>query len=252
MGKRRDHHCYQNNKRSNITQKFDHPQKHNIRRSLKVHLNSSTSRSISPRPHFRHQFTDRHNRRTINHQSRSEQHPNHKRIRFNTNATTTNNRCRRSSSSESYTRTVSITRRSSPRCHEPQIQDKVASPAELVVPRTVENDGFIVSIKIGNKHINASVNSHRKATIVNRSVFKLSNWNACPANYDIVNIPISAGNKTLDIMCVTNYQQNVPVILGRDATNQFGFKLSITENTTVDNSVLDLDSKRDEHYVNSM
>lgn len=122
-------------------------------------------------------------------------------------------RYRRSRSAESYIRTVSVPTDSSfiqrERIRINKIELKITEPT---TSRTAFNDGFTVDIKIGNKHLNASVNSHRKVTIINRSVFKILNWNACPANYDIVTIPICAGTKTLEIMCVANYQLNVPLI----------------------------------------
>lgn len=89
--------------------------------------------------------------------------------------------------------------------------------------------GLKVDINIGNKTLNAVVNQRRKASIVNRTVIKLIEPKINPVNYDIVNVRISAGTKSLDIVCVTNYKLNVPIVLGRDAINQFGCKLSLSE-----------------------
>lgn len=112
-------------------------------------------------------------------------------------------------------------------------------------PEKALNDGFTVSIKVGDKSLNASVNSHRRVSVINRSVFKLLGWNVCPANLEIVNIPMSAGRRTLEILCVTNYQSNVPVILGREAINQFGFKLSICNSPRAEENIKNLEEIRE-------
>lgn len=237
MGNNRNHHCFRNNRNSNRRQDYPHSRNRDVRHSLKVQLKTS-SRPIHRGSPDQHVIT----RRSDNFQRTTERAI----PRLSTRISH-----RRSRSCESYTRTVSMTNNSS-NSNQRDFRRNDKKIRESQVPITIGNDGFTVSIKIGDKHLNSSVNSHRKVTLVNRSVFKLLNWNVCPANYDTVSIPISAGTKTLEILCVANYQLNVPVILGRDATNQFGFRLSIVEDISNETDVLDLNSKQDENDIKNM
>lgn len=253
MGRQQNYHSSYNNRCPNVNRS------QNKRHSLKVQLNSRSQFVNKTRSSYQHQQTSPvqrapYHRRGGRHTFTRPNAPRHQNYRRQ-QPTGTNLRSRRSSSTDSYTRTVTVSKH----------PDQQTEPAHQRMSESTNSqsftDGFTVDIKIGDKIFKASVNSHRKVTIINRTIFKLLNWNSCPANYDVVNIPISAGAKTLEIMCVANYQLNVPVILGRDATNQLGFRLSmVQESTTTDNSVsitdnddvLELNSRKDEQEINNM
>lgn len=110
---------------------------------------------------------------------------------------------------------------------------QIPTKESIVAPPSRENDcefslsGLKVDVNIGGKTLRAIVNLRRKASIINRTVIKLIKTKINPVNYDIIDVEITAGNRSLDIVCVTNYKLNVPIVLGRDAIKQFGFKLSI-------------------------
>lgn len=109
-------------------------------------------------------------------------------------------------------------------------QNKVSN---IFVSEDNASNGFKVNVSIGGKVLRAIVNMRRKSSIINRTVIKLMEEKSNPINYDTILVKMSVGSKTLNILCVTNYKLNVPVVLGREAISQFGFKLSICEPTTI-------------------
>lgn len=89
------------------------------------------------------------------------------------------------------------------------------------------NENFLkAEITINGKHLNAVVNPRRRVSIVNRTILKLVDAQSSTINIDLINVPVHVNGKMIEIPCITNYKQNVPIILGREAVTELGFRLT--------------------------